>query len=329
MIGMWLLGPCFADPPEGGPPLPTRPSQRPSSERPDRAPSTGPVAPPETPVAPPRATQWSEVRSLPQRLSEISGLVWTEDHPDRVYGHNDSGDKPTFYAIGLDGRILDQIFFRGAKHADWEDAFLTHFNGQTQIWAADIGDNLARRSEVVLYAADLVRPTVAAIGGSPQIHSVQPHVAIRLRYPDGPRDCEAIAFDHRNRRVVMVTKTALPWCRIYVASLDSDDLRTRAERNPIPSIRKELRHVGNLAMPMVTALDIHPKDGRWLVVNYFHSLIFTPDPTGAVEVWKQFPVALKLPAIGQIEAACWSQHDRITVAGEGSPPRWAQSDPIR
>ena len=324
MVRMLATDPLLADPPEKPPRLPIESDASTESDDEGFDP-TGDVD---------QIPSWSNVRKLPGELSEISGLVWAEDRPDRVYAHNDSGDTPTFYAIDQNGRILDRISLRGARHVDWEDAFLTRWNDQTQLWAADIGDNLARRSEVVIYAIDLPATNPRETSNSTKVRQVQPRSEIRLRYPDGPRDCEAIAFDPRTNQVVMIAKTPFPWSRLYAASLSEDDIGPDATRSVTRSSMKTLRYVGNLAVPMVTALDIHPRSGRWLVVNYFHAFVFSPRGTGErdagePEIWKQTPLTIPLPDMRQVEAACWGQDNRVIIAGEGSPPLWAKSGTIR
>ncbi len=78
----------------------------------------------------------------------------------------------------------------GAANVDWEDIAA---RGGT-LYAADIGDNTASRPEIAVYRGA---------------------TRIALRYPDGPRDAEALLVD--GRTLVIVTKSVSGEARIYTA----------------------------------------------------------------------------------------------------------------
>lgn len=70
----------------------------------------------------------------------------------------------------------------GATNVDWEDVA---FAGG-DLFAADIGDNRARRPSVTIYRVPEPEPGAGA---------VRPSAVLQVRYPGGPADAEALVAD--------------------------------------------------------------------------------------------------------------------------------------
>lgn len=134
------------------------------------------------------------------RITESSGLATSRLHPGVLWTHNDSGNSPRIYAIGKDGSTDAALTLRGEPNVDWEAiATTTGKTGQTLLAIADIGDNNAVRSSVRI-----------ALVTEPQklrTASVTPVRVLRLRYPGGPRDAEALLADPRDGRLYLVSKS--------------------------------------------------------------------------------------------------------------------------
>ncbi len=139
-----------------------------------------------------------------QDLAEISGMARSHRHADLLWVHNDSGDKARLHAIATTGRYRGQLELDHADNRDWEDMASFLLDGEPYLLVADIGDNEARREFVTLYAVaepDLEREANV---------TADPAWRIDFRYPDGPRDAEAVAVDAAERQVYIVSKRDLP-----------------------------------------------------------------------------------------------------------------------
>src|SRR4029453_5639370 len=74
--------------------------------------------------APPAAAQEVEgaeggARREAPRIQESSGLALSRRHPEVLWTHNDSGDRPRLYAVGADGRTLATRALAGVQARDW------------------------------------------------------------------------------------------------------------------------------------------------------------------------------------------------------------------
>ncbi len=120
-------------------------------------------------------------------ISESSGVAVSRRHPGLLWTHNDSGHDPILYAVDLKGRQVGRFTVTGAKAVDWEDIALGRCPGtdETCLYVADTGDNGERRNHVSLY---IVREP-DDVDGERTVGARR----IRLSYPDGPRDVEALA----------------------------------------------------------------------------------------------------------------------------------------
>jgi len=151
-------------------------------------------------------------------VREASGLARSGIRAELLWVLNDSGSPAVLHAIGLDGSDLGRVRLPQIDNIDWED--LAAFSGHGRSWLliADIGDNLALRSNVTLYVVE-----------EPAPGAQQAKVAwqVSLRYPDGPRDAEAVAVDAKQGRAYILTKRTLP-AELYAVPLWPDEHRDDA-----------------------------------------------------------------------------------------------------
>jgi len=138
------------------------------------------------------------VRLQDPRIVESSGLALSRRHPGVLWTHNDSGGGPRLYAVGSEGRTLATLTLSGVAARDWEAlAAGRDDRGRPALFVGDIGDNNGVWPEVTVYRvtepAGLEDATVAPVGH-------------RLRYPDGPRDAEALLVDPRSNRLYVASK---------------------------------------------------------------------------------------------------------------------------
>ncbi|HEU0054599.1 MAG TPA: hypothetical protein VFQ39_15535, partial [Longimicrobium sp.] len=115
-------------------------------------------------------------------VHESSGAAVSRRSAGVFWTHNDSG-QPVLHAMDAEGREVGKVRVAGAELVDWEDlASGPCPGGGDCLYVADIGDNGAKRADVVIYRVPEPAPGDA---------ETRPAEALRLRYPDGPQDAEA------------------------------------------------------------------------------------------------------------------------------------------
>jgi hypothetical protein len=132
------------------------------------------------------------------RVLESSGLAASRRHPGVLWTHNDSGDAARLFAIGPDGRVLATLRLAGVEARDWEALAMGRDDrGRPALFVGDVGDNLGVWPSVTVYrVAEPVRLRDATVRAE----------RFRLRYPDGPRDAEALLVDPRGNRLYLASK---------------------------------------------------------------------------------------------------------------------------
>jgi hypothetical protein len=209
------------------------------------------------------------VRLQDPRIVESSGLALSRRHPGVLWTHNDSGGGPRLYAVGSEGRTLATLTLSGVAARDWEAlAAGRDDRGRPALFVGDIGDNNGVWPEVTVYRvtepAGLEDATVAPVG-------------YRLRYPDGPRDAEALLVDPRSNRLYVASKDAAG------GSLYRAPARLRSDQVNV------LRRVARVP-PVVTDGAFLP-DGRGFVLRDYQGAHLYRAPgrrAGAFELPLQF-----------------------------------------
>ena len=241
-----------------------------------------------------------------EKLTESSGLAFSSVRRNHVWTHNDSGSKARLYAFDTNGKCTAERKLKSVEANDWEDLCGYVDDGVPRLLVADCGDNARTRDTIKLYLMNEPDPQE-----SDTIRDVE---EIEVRYPDGARDCEAVAVDVSRRLIVLITKSFLPSCGVYVL--------------PLPPLKQTLdertvtaRRIGSLPLPMVTAMDIDPVSGDIWVVSYFQAFQFKAGGGDRDLAWqlKQLPIAHELPRWRQIEAVAIDANQDVWVTSEGSP----------
>jgi hypothetical protein len=253
------------------------------------------------------------------RLDEASGLAASRRNPGYYYTHNDSRGKPHVYVIDRTGRIGVTIRLLGARNFDWEDIALASGDKPNtyDVCVADIGDNKARRSEIVIYR--FPEPEINADARARETIDVRPK-AFRCRYEDGPRNAEAFAV-HPTGAGLVFSKRLDGTCDAYCLTLpwNSGAVTT-------------LRRCASLKFPpgapplstVVTAADFSPDGTRLVTRSYVGGWEWRVSGAahgGAQNVaLHRAPTAVKLAAEPQGEALCFSADGRaLLTISEGTP----------
>jgi hypothetical protein len=198
-------------------------------------------------------------------LRESSGLAASRVHRGVFWSHNDSGGGAWLYAFDRSGKSFGRWSVPGARANDWE-AISTGPGpraGTSYLYIGDIGDNESKRTFVTVYRV----PEPAALNSDPKRTSgAEP---IRLVYPDGPHDAEALMVHPRSGDLYIVTKArgSDADTSVYKAAAP---LRAR-EKTIMKRVAKlELPNtsVFTLLIGRVTGADISPDGKRVAVCDY-------------------------------------------------------------
>ena len=278
----------------------------------------------QVPFVRPRAVEWlGNLSELD--LSEASGIAVSSRREDLFWANNDSGNPHELFAIDARAAGLGRVEIEPYAIADWEDLASFRLDDRAYLVVGDVGDNYRWRP--VLELKVIEEPELGAL---PLPEGAQAPIAwtIRFRYPDGPRDCEALAVDEPSERVLLVTKRDVP-AEVYEVPLrpDSDPSRVQVATRiavldtiPRPGERDELEdpdYGRYRAQPTAFAV----AGDLAVVVTYLDAYLFRRTPG---EAWgaalRRIPHRIALPYASQREAAALSRDGRsLYVTSERGP----------
>lgn len=268
---------------------------------------------------PPPFAQLSGVILAPQ-LDEISGMAASHAHADTLWVLNDGGNAPTLYAIGTRGGLQATLHVDNVVNTDWEDLAAFELQGRHYLLVADTGDNGGLRRTLQLHVIE--EPRTLEDG------HVRPAWSIAFRWPDGPRDCEAVAVDARRGQILLVSKRRQP-PELFVLPLrpDGDGLqvarlagRLAGVPQPDAAALRDNPRAARL-QHQVTAADIAPDDRTLAVLTYSEVLIYArPRHDDWARALARRPSIHDLPWLPQAEALAWSTDGNgLYATGEHSP----------
>ena len=219
-------------------------------------------------------------------VDESSGLVASRTSPGNYWTHNDSGNGPVIYAFDSKGKRRGVWRVTGATSDDWEDmaAGPGPKSNTSYLYIGDVGDNNGTRSEIILWR--IPEPVIPATDtgsteNNPEL--TEPAEKIRLRYPDGKHDSEALLIHPKTGRIYLVTKVPLINASVYAADMPSD-----------PAEVVILKKVGEVELPgltggIVTGGAISPDGTRAALCDYFDGYEFVlKNPSLPFDnIWKE------------------------------------------
>ncbi len=260
-----------------------------------------------------------KIASLKNRaVNESSGIVASRTTPGLYWTHNDSGDGPFIYAFDIHGVHRGVWRVTGAEAHDWESISMGPGpeSNKNYLYIGDIGDNDARRSSIEVYR--VAEPTITA-GDSSSTKSKprlsEPAELIRLRYPDGKYDAEALLVHPRTGNLYLVTKQALANPRVYKATAP---LKVTSQTT--------LEFIAELSVPdllggMITDGDVSPDGCRVALCDYLQGYeLVLPDCKSPFDtIWKQHLKPITLGSRPQGEAIGYRLDGKALLAtSEGS-----------
>ena len=297
MSALWLLAGCASSPEPAGASLsptgtPTEPPSTAATAAPTGDSGAAPLLCPEV-----AATEVAGVVT-DERLVEVSGLAWAND---LLWTHNDSGG-PVLYGLTPQGVVAQVVTVEGMPVFDWED--MAVLDGT--LWLADVGDNLAARTHITLYAVPVPAPGQEWVTAR----------ALQLTWPDGARDCETLLADPVTGDLVLLSK-----------EIDGD-VRVGRVVDPLADegVLEEVARVrfgpdGFGTGTYVTGGDVAP-DGRGVVIRQYLDLLAFPRRPGEswAETFAREPCALDFLSESQGEAVAWTPGALYTLSEGERPP---------
>ncbi len=252
-------------------------------------------------------------RALPAEVRETSGLAVSATDSSLFWTHNDAGNRAELFGIGGDGRLRERVRVTGATLVDWEDLEAARCGESACLYVGDIGDNDGERVSVTIYRV----PEPAA--GSSQ---TAPAEAIRGRYPDGPRDAEAL-FAAPSGDLYIVTKGRPGPAELY-------RLRAPQRTQGVATLERvrELFAEPHDPDDRVTAATATP-DGRWVGIRTYRALYLYPleDLVGTASLQPRVVDLSNLPG-RQGEAIAMANDGTVWLSSEAEDddarPLWAR-----
>lgn len=261
---------------------------------------------------------------LSDDLMEASGMQASYSRPGDFFIHNDEGE-PVLYAIDESGADLGSILIVPAKNVDWEDITSVPVAGGRWIVAGDIGDNQARRKSIKLYFAEEPKP------GKHDRYAGQQDLkhALTLTYPDGPRDCESMAYDPVGEQILLLSKRDKP-ARLYAVDLETALTEGDVELKFLGTISKlrppsssDRFHWGGRTdfISQPTGFDISPDGTEAVIITYRSLYRFRREPgEDWLSVLQKKPAEVVGPPAVQNEAISYSVDGKaIYVTTEKQP----------
>jgi hypothetical protein len=248
-------------------------------------------------------------RLADKRVTESSGVAASRNNPGIYWTHNDSGAGPYLYAFDLHGASHGRWRVPNTRAHDWEDiaAGPGPTPGRSYLYIGDIGDNNGSRAEITVYRIE--EPRIAACRGDCQ---TAPATAIRLRYPDGPQNAEALLVHPKTGDLYIVGKAVET--HVYKAGRGESRM-SRVATLDVPG-RAFATFIGG-----ITGGDISP-DGRRVALSDYFRAYEAVLPRGAAfdEIWKQKFESVTIGLGLLVEGICYGHGGEAMIAtSEGKP----------
>jgi hypothetical protein len=242
-------------------------------------------------------------------VTEASGLAASPLADGFLWLVNDSGGTPEIHLAQTDGTPRGSVTVVDAVNKDWEDLAAFTVDGNHFLLIADTGDNGSVRETCTLY---IVRePKLPAEG---EIVSGKAAILwqITFTYEDGPRDCESVAVDAENGKVILISKRTDPPV-VYELPLKPSGNAVARRIGTAETKAPLLVKIPFANQP--TGLDISPCHRMVAVVTYYGVFLFRrAEEEPWAEAFAKKPEALAPHKLQQAESVAFSRDGKSIFA---------------
>ena len=227
-------------------------------------------------------------------IDEASGLAASRSNPLYFWTHNDSGGDASFYLFTTVGADSGTYQLSGAQNIDWEDMALGAGpdDALTYLLAADIGDNMAVRTNYTLYRIPEPDLNIIDLPTDSVLMGVE---TINFVYSDGvSRDAETVMIDPATKDIFVVSKR---------------EAQVGVYRLPYPQDLVEMDTAvfqGLIPFSNIVSGDISADGQEILLKDYFHVYHWTVTGGAIYQSMTVDPSRLSYVAEPQGEAIAWS-----------------------
>jgi hypothetical protein len=229
-------------------------------------------------------------------INEASGLAASRKNLNVLWTHNDSGDLNRLFALDIHGKHLGIYQVASFQARDWEDIAIGPGPEEDTdyLYIGDTGDNTTSHSLYYIYR--IVEPDVESNQAPKDSIIAEENIeTIIYKYPDGPRDAEAVMVDPVSKDIYIISKSDST-ANVYLAQYPQ----------PIGEI-STLEYVITLNIPYIVAADISISGEEILLKTYTNIFYWRRDPTGIMrQVLLTAPATVPYSIEPQGESVCWA-----------------------
>jgi len=196
----------------------------------------------------------------PGQIDEVSGMVDSRSQPGNLWIQQDSGTPAELILLGYDGQVKGKLAVPNSTNRDWEELAMGPGPqaGVNYLYIGDIGDNNGQNQTNQIYRlpepANLQTP----------ISQVE---RINFRFPDGPRDAEAMFVDPQTKDIYIISKRETN-VRLYRLAYPQN-----SNEVTVAQAYGELPTLGQGLPGYVTGAAISP-DGNEIVVRTYAGIFY-------------------------------------------------------
>ena len=248
------------------------------------------------------------------KINEASGIAISRTNKNVLWIINDSGNSPSIFAVNTNGKYLQTFHVNGVKNNDWEDMASFEYEGKPYLLIADVGDNKAKREKCYLH---VIKEPIVNSGSQDTPVSVKPEWSITYQYEDGPRDCESVAVDVVNEKIILLSKRDFPpiLYEIPLKQQKSTIAKRLGEIKQLPKPKRieprQAKYAKYTTQP--TSMDIS-EDGLAIIVQSYASAYYYRDEQNVdwLSLLSTKPKEIILPYLKQSESVCFNE-DGTTI----------------
>jgi hypothetical protein len=230
--------------------------------------------------------------TVDDRLHEASGLIESIANPKHFWTLNDSGNPAEVFLIDQQANIKMVCTLKGVENRDFEDITIGtgRQEGKNYVYAADIGDNLSRYSEKLIYRFEepLLSEGLAEI-------EITDFDTLRIKLSDRPRDTETILVDPLSNDIYLVSKLEDSVSMYQIKFPFKDDTLIAQKLTVLP-------------LKKITAGNIS-SDGKEVLLKNYKKIYYWKNDHGLPlsQLLLTKPAILEYDKEPQGEAICWAR----------------------